>query len=106
MMDYVKRMLDEFPMKFEKEHTALTPAANDLFEDGKGQKLDKKQEGGIGILGTKTTQKVHGWLNSLSQFSLYTVATENHAAGNKQDWCVGAQVFRRHDGPILPVLCR
>ena len=42
MDDYVARMLEEFPMEFKGEHTALTPAANDLFEIGKGNKLDKK----------------------------------------------------------------
>jgi hypothetical protein len=41
MADYIKRLVDEFPVKITK--TAPTPAAEDLFAEGKGPKLDKKQ---------------------------------------------------------------
>ena len=43
MDDYVDRMLDEFPIKFEKNQTSATPAANDLLSVGKGEKLDEKK---------------------------------------------------------------
>ena len=44
MDEYVQKLLDEFPMEFKREHTSLTPAANDLFEHGKGKKLTKEQQ--------------------------------------------------------------
>jgi hypothetical protein len=40
MIDYVEGMLDEFPIKI--EGTAQTPAAEDLFAEGKGEKLNKQ----------------------------------------------------------------
>ena len=40
MVDYIKRLVDEFPVKISK--TAPTPAAEDLFAEGKGPLLDKK----------------------------------------------------------------
>jgi hypothetical protein len=38
MVDYVNRLVDEFPFKIEK--TAPTPASDDLFAVGDGEKLD------------------------------------------------------------------
>jgi hypothetical protein len=40
MVDYINRLVDEFPVKITK--TAPTPAADDLFAEGKGAKLDSK----------------------------------------------------------------
>ena len=40
MDDYIKRMLEEFPIKFEKGQIAVTPAGVDLLSAGKGKKLD------------------------------------------------------------------
>jgi hypothetical protein len=40
MVDYINRLVDEFPVKISK--TAPTPAADDLFAEGKGEKLDSK----------------------------------------------------------------
>ena len=42
MRDYVKGMLDTFPMKFKKSETAATPAGEDLF--GQKSSNDKKLE--------------------------------------------------------------
>jgi hypothetical protein len=40
LVDYINRLVDEFPVKITK--TAPTPAAEDLFGEGKGEKLDSK----------------------------------------------------------------
>jgi hypothetical protein len=39
MVDYMKRLVDEFPMQITK--TVPTPAAENLFAEGQGPKLDK-----------------------------------------------------------------
>ena len=43
MADYVKRMLKEFLIKFDKSQVPVTPAANDLFDIGKGEELDDEK---------------------------------------------------------------
>ncbi|CAJ1935770.1 unnamed protein product [Cylindrotheca closterium] len=40
MDDYVKNMLEEFPIKFNKDSKQETPAGNDLLEAGKGKLLN------------------------------------------------------------------
>ena len=40
MTDYIKDMLGEFPVKFKDKEKVVTPAANHLFETGKGRRLD------------------------------------------------------------------
>ena len=40
MTDYIKDMLGEFPVKFKDKDRAATPAADHLFEAGKGRRLD------------------------------------------------------------------
>ncbi len=40
MTDYINKLVDDFPVKMTK--TAPTPAADDLFAEGKGAKLDSK----------------------------------------------------------------
>ena len=42
MIDYVSAMVDDFPIKFKPNDTAPTPAAEDLFAEGTGEKLDKE----------------------------------------------------------------
>jgi hypothetical protein len=39
MDEYVERMIDEFPVKFDETVTQETPAANDLLEAGRGELL-------------------------------------------------------------------
>ena len=41
MTDYIERLVDEFPVKI--TNTAPTPAAEDLFAEGKGAKLDPER---------------------------------------------------------------
>ncbi len=43
MMDYMESMVDDFPTKFKLTDTAPTPAAEDLFAEGNGAKLDKER---------------------------------------------------------------
>ena len=43
MIDYISTMVDDFSIKFEPTDTAPTPAADDLFAEGNGPKLPKKQ---------------------------------------------------------------
>ncbi|CAJ1954076.1 unnamed protein product [Cylindrotheca closterium] len=40
MDDYVKNMLEDFPVKFNKESKQETPAGNNLLEAGKGKLLN------------------------------------------------------------------
>ena len=40
MTDYIKDMLGEFPVKFKDKEKVATPAADHLFEAGKGRRLD------------------------------------------------------------------
>ena len=40
MTDYIKDMLGEFPVKFKDKEKVVTPAADHLFEAGKGRRLD------------------------------------------------------------------
>ncbi|CAJ1950420.1 unnamed protein product [Cylindrotheca closterium] len=40
MDDYVKNMLEDFPIKFNKDSKQETPAANALMEAGKGKLLN------------------------------------------------------------------
>ncbi|CAJ1966446.1 unnamed protein product [Cylindrotheca closterium] len=40
MDDYVKNMLEDFPVKFNKDSKQETPAGNDLLEAGKGKLLN------------------------------------------------------------------
>ncbi|CAJ1939620.1 unnamed protein product [Cylindrotheca closterium] len=40
MDDYVKKMLEDFPIKFNKDSKQETPAGNDLLEAGKGKLLN------------------------------------------------------------------
>ena len=42
MIDYIADMIDECSVKLSKSDTALTPAAEDLFAEGSGKKLDKE----------------------------------------------------------------
>ena len=42
MIDYVKKMLDEFPMNFKSSDMALSPASNTLFEVRNSKLLDKQ----------------------------------------------------------------
>ncbi|MGA0888342.1 MAG: Ty1/Copia family ribonuclease HI [bacterium] len=44
MDDYVERMIKEFPVQLKSTDTAMSPAANDVFELGKGKELEKKQK--------------------------------------------------------------
>ena len=43
MVDYVEKMVDEFPEKLKSTHTAMSPADAGLFEPSKGGVLDKKR---------------------------------------------------------------
>ena len=43
MTRYVKEMIKEFPVKFEKDDTAATPATEDLFKTDDSENLDKQQ---------------------------------------------------------------
>ena len=43
MVDYVEKMVDEFPEKLKSTHTAMSPADAGLFELSKGGVLDKKR---------------------------------------------------------------
>jgi hypothetical protein len=43
MRDYVAKMVDEFPIKFEPDETAPTPHTDDLFTEGTTSQLDKKR---------------------------------------------------------------
>ena len=45
MSEYIKNMVDNFPIKFKKTNTALSPAADNLFSEGQGRKLDDKCKG-------------------------------------------------------------
>ena len=40
MEDYIKRLLDDFPRQWRTSDVASTPAANNLFDQGIGKKLD------------------------------------------------------------------
>ena len=40
MSDYIKDMLGEFPVKFKDKEKVATPAADHLFEEGNGRRLD------------------------------------------------------------------
>ena len=40
MVEYIKRMLKEFPIKFDVSQVSNTPASNDLLDIGKGEKLN------------------------------------------------------------------
>ena len=45
LADYVKRLLKDFPIKFDKSQVSVTPAANNLLDIGKGEGLnDEKRE--------------------------------------------------------------
>ncbi len=43
MCDYIANMVDELPMNLKPTKTAPTPAADDLFAEGIGPKLDKNK---------------------------------------------------------------
>ena len=43
MVDYVEKMVDEFPYKLKKTDTSLMPASENLYGSTGGKKLDKKQ---------------------------------------------------------------
>ena len=43
MIDYMSAMVDDFSIKFDKNDTAVTPAAADLFAEGTSEKLNKEQ---------------------------------------------------------------
>jgi len=43
MSEYIGNMIDEFPIKLKPTDVAPTPAAEDLFAEGTGKKLDKEQ---------------------------------------------------------------
>jgi hypothetical protein len=43
MSEYITNMVDEFPMDLKSTDTAPTPAADDLFAEGDGPKLDKEK---------------------------------------------------------------
>jgi hypothetical protein len=43
MCDYVKGMLDDFPIQFDAKDTQPTPAADDLFDKGDESKLLSKE---------------------------------------------------------------
>ena len=43
MVDYVKNMLEEFPIKFKDNETAVNPAAADMFESEDGNYLETKE---------------------------------------------------------------
>ena len=43
MDEYVQRMIDEFPVKFDKNTTQETPAGNDLLDTGRGEELDNEK---------------------------------------------------------------
>ena len=45
MCDYVKNMMEDFPIKFDDEKTVVNPDASDMFEEGGGKYLpDEKRE--------------------------------------------------------------
>ncbi|MGC9200304.1 MAG: hypothetical protein ACP5E5_15630 [Acidobacteriaceae bacterium] len=41
MSEYIANMVDDFPIDLKPTDTAPTPAADDLFSEGEGPKLDK-----------------------------------------------------------------
>ncbi|MGC8553855.1 MAG: hypothetical protein ACP5O7_13520, partial [Phycisphaerae bacterium] len=41
MCEYIANMVDDFPIDLKPTDTALTPAADDLFSENEGPKLDK-----------------------------------------------------------------
>ena len=43
MADYVKKMVEEFPIKFKTRFKVATPAADDLFDEPRGKELSKEQ---------------------------------------------------------------
>ena len=43
MDEYVKRMLNDFSVKFSENEIAKTPGGNDLFKRGKGKSLEKER---------------------------------------------------------------
>ena len=43
MSEYIFSMLDEFPTKLTAKDIAPTPSAEDLFAEGKGEKIDKEK---------------------------------------------------------------
>ena len=43
MIDYMNAMVDDFSVKFKPTDVAVTPAAEDLFAEGKGEKLSKQE---------------------------------------------------------------
>ena len=43
MDEYVQRMIDDFPIKFDEDTTQETPAGNDLLDTGRGEELDNEK---------------------------------------------------------------
>jgi hypothetical protein len=43
MIDYITKMVEEFPIKFEPDETAPSPHTDDLFAEGTSSHLDKKR---------------------------------------------------------------
>ena len=43
MDEYVEGIINDFPMKTSKSHTALTPAGNNIFEKGNSKRMGKKR---------------------------------------------------------------
>ena len=43
IVDYIEKMLEEFPVKFKPETTGITPAGVDMFEVDNNKKLDNKE---------------------------------------------------------------
>ena len=43
MIDYVKDMIEDFPMELKRTDTAMMPVADNLFKSGKGKELTKEK---------------------------------------------------------------
>ena len=43
MINYVKGMLEEFPIKFKKGDTAVSPASIDMFKQDNSKKLNEQE---------------------------------------------------------------
>ena len=43
MVEYVKNMLDEFPIKFKEDGSVANPATSDMFESGDEKHLETEE---------------------------------------------------------------
>ena len=69
MSEYVKQIIEELPVNFNKENIALTPASDTLYNLGTGRRVENKegenfhQLVAIGLYGSKKSQTGHSKYN-------------------------------------------